>query len=137
MPHSAFSKIYLHVTWHVKDDQPLLSSEKTKLCYSIIHEKSKGCRELLIIEIGGTENHLHLAAKVPPTLQIANWIGEIKGSTSFAIKRLTETKGFSWQEGYGIISFREKEIAIIRNYIKNQKEHHASQKLYPDLEIIK
>jgi putative transposase len=118
----------------VKDDQPLLSPGAMNLCRSIIHEKSKEHRELLLIEIGGTENHLHVAAKIPPTLLISDWIGEIKGATSFGIKRLTETGNFTWQEGYGVISFREKEIETVRNYIKNQAEHHASGKIYPDLE---
>ena len=107
MSQRAFSKIYLHFTWHVKDDQSLLNPDALRLFCSIAHEKSKNLPGILILEIGGTENHVHVAIKAPPTLFIPDWVGEIKGASSHVIKRLANRRGFSWQEGYGVVSFRE------------------------------
>ena len=134
MSQRAFSKIYLHFTWHVKDDQSLLNPDAMKLFCSIVHEKSKNLPGILILEIGGTKNHVHLAIKAPPTLFIPDWVGEIKGASSHVIKRLTNGWDFSWQEGYGVVSFKERDVGDVVNYIKNQEQHHATQKLIRDLE---
>jgi len=134
MSQRAFSKIYLHFTWHVKDDQSLLNSDAVKLFCSIAHEKSKNLPGILILEIGGTTNHIHLAIKAPPMLFIPDWIGEIKGASSHVIKRLTNSRVFSWQEGYGVVSFKESDVRSIVDYIKNQEQHHATQKLIRDFE---
>lgn len=133
MSHRAFSKIYYHFTWHVKDNQPLLTHHAMKSFCAIVHAKSKFPPGILILEIGGTENHVHLAIKAPPTLFILNWVGENKGASSHLIIRLANC-GVSWQEGYGVVSFKENDVGMVVDYIKNQTAHHASQRLFRDLE---
>ena len=41
---------------------------------------------------------------------------------------------FQWQESYGILTFSEREMPHILNYIAHQKEHHATGKLWHDWE---
>ena len=49
-------------------------------------------------ELGGTENHIHL-------LFVLN-------------------KKLSWQSGYGAFSVSQSKVEVVRNYIRNQIEHH-------------
>jgi hypothetical protein len=44
------------------------------------------------------------------------------------------TKGFSWQDGFGVFSFSERNLQEIEEYIRNQKEHHKAGKLRDELE---
>ena len=54
-------------------------------------------------------------------------IGKIKGSSSYHLNHeLKITKDFSWQGGFGAVSFSEKDLKKILFYIKNQKQHHAT-----------
>ena len=58
-------------------------------------------------------------------VSIAELVEEIKTSTS----KMDENKGqvfqnFHRQKGYAAFSVRRSEIAIVREYINNQKEHH-------------
>ncbi|HEX7344496.1 MAG TPA: IS200/IS605 family transposase [bacterium] len=134
MPHKVYSSIYIHVVWHTKDNAPAMTPEYEKVIHSIIVKKTAEFREVQILKIGETENHMHVAAKIPPTLQISAWIGQIKGATSFAVKRAFNSAEFAWQGGYGVVSFRASDSVVISQYIARQKQHHATGKLSDELE---
>ncbi len=50
----------------------------------------------------------------------------VKGESSFWINKnkLCQTK-FAWQDEYFAVSVSESELNRVRNYIKNQEEHHG------------
>ena len=50
-------------------------------------------------------------------------MGKIKANTSrWFHKRYG--KEFSWQSGYGAFSVSQSKVEVVRNYIRNQIEHH-------------
>jgi hypothetical protein len=62
----------------------------------------------LLHAIGGTEDHIHLAVTVPPTLLASDWIGELKGASAHYVNHaLANRKVIEWQSGYGVVSFGE------------------------------
>jgi putative transposase len=89
---------------------------------------------VILFGLGGIEDHIHFAEKIPPSLQIAAWAGELKGASSYNVNQSLNSEAFAWQEGYGVVSFREKELKMILEYIENQPAHHASGRIYPSLE---
>ncbi len=49
----------------------------------------------------------------------------MKGASSKYLNDLQIFNGhFSWQRGYGAYSVSGSKVEIIKNYIKNQSEHH-------------
>ena len=136
MPHKVYSSIYIHVVWHTKDNASVIAPECERVIQSVIVKKTSEFREVQILKIGGTENRIHIAAKIPPSLQISEWIGQIKGATSFAVKRAFDSIEFAWQDGYGVVSFRASEAAAITRYVANQKQHHTSGKISEELERV-
>ena len=34
---------------------------------------------------------------------------------------------FEWQEGYGVFSYRQRDVDQIYKYVQNQEEHHKKQ----------
>ncbi|MBU1881066.1 IS200/IS605 family transposase, partial [bacterium] len=126
MPHRSFSKIYLHITWHTKENRPLIDQKSLKSLQQLVRIRCEIEREVQFITFGGYQNYVHLAVKIPPTLNISKWIGEIKGYTSHELTTRTQTKQFSWQEGYGVVSFSSRDFNMIVNYVENQEEHHQS-----------
>ncbi|MGI9067152.1 MAG: transposase [Pyrinomonadaceae bacterium] len=80
----------------------------------------------IVHAVDGTENHVHLVATTPPNLLISEWIGKLKGGSSFYINHeIANRKLLDWQEGYGGVSFGTKDLKWVVDYVKNQKEHHA------------
>ncbi len=43
---------------------------------------------------------------------------------------------FSWQNSYGVLTFREGYLETVVNYIERQKEHHAQNTVNAYLERI-
>jgi putative transposase len=84
-------------------------------------------------------DHLHLAVSIPPKIAVADFIGQIKGSSSFRINKQdanAEQRGFRWQTEYGALTFGERSLATVVAYVENQATHHASHTLWPSFERL-
>jgi REP-associated tyrosine transposase len=69
---------------------------------------------------------------------IAELIGALKVYSSHEVNRrvgLGRTV-LQWQTGYGVVSFGTKDLPWVIDYIRNQKEHHASGRTFERLERI-
>ncbi len=81
-----------------------------------------------LIEIGGTKDHIHLLANLPPTKAISDSIREIKLNASKWCNELPEKScKFEWQKGYGAFTVSFSQIESVRHYIQNQQEHHRTK----------
>jgi len=81
--------------------------------------------------IGGIEDHVHLACSVKPSIHPDEWIGQLKGASSYEIG-----KSLQWQSGYGIVSYGTRDLPWVRNYVLNQREHHAKGSVFARLEKV-
>ena len=78
---------------------------------------------------------MHILITLSPTDLIANVAKNLKGASSHYInKELGLEDILYWQEGYGVLSLRKKDIAIVADYIRRQKEHHQAGTLITKLE---
>ena len=138
MSDNYYSEINLHLTWHTKLSRPLLKPEIEAMTYACLREKVANLGDIFVHEVGGTENHIHLAVTIEPTVKISEMIGGLKGYSSHEVNRRS---GFGrtvlqWQTGYGVVSFGTRDLPWVAAYVRNQKEHHASGKVYERLERI-
>ncbi|MFV0387178.1 MAG: IS200/IS605 family transposase [Pyrinomonadaceae bacterium] len=137
MSRRVYSEINLHITWHTKHNQPMITEQIEPDLYKFLKAKILETSETYIHAIGGIQDHIHIAVSVPPTLKIDEWIGKLKGGSSFFInKKITGTKSLEWQNGYGIVSFGTRDLDWVVNYVENQKEHHRKGNVYERLEKI-
>jgi REP element-mobilizing transposase RayT len=75
------------------------------------------------LEIGGVADHVHILAKLPPTIPVADLREKLKANTSKGAKSVR--RGFGWQEGYSAFSVSESQVVRVRHCIKKQQEHNA------------
>ena len=121
----AYSEINLHLVWHVKANLPVITVEIESGLFRFIRDYALKTKGLIFHEVGGIENHIHIAVTIPPTLLISEWIGQVKGASSHYVNhQLANRKVLDWQAGYGVVSFGTKDLEWVVNYIRNQKEHH-------------
>ena len=91
----------------------------------------------MVHAIGGIEDHLHMAVSLPPTVEIAKWIGELKGASAHTINHgPCGLNALAWQTGYGIVSFGKRDLPWVAAYINGQREHHRSGRVEDRLERI-
>jgi REP-associated tyrosine transposase len=126
MPGNVYSEINLHMTWHTKNNDPVLTDTIEHRVHHYLEHEIRKTKNVFFHAVGGIENHVHLAATIPPSLLISEWIGKLKGGSSFYINhKIANRKLLDWQRGYGVVSFGTKDLPWVIEYVKKQKEHHA------------
>ena len=80
-----------------------------------------------LIEIGGVEDHLHLLAGLSPSIAVSDVIRDVKANSSKWMKDELRVDEFEWQKGFGAFTVSYDRVEAIRNYIRNQKEHHQTR----------
>lgn len=134
MRRSSHAEVYVHFVWATWERQPLITVELQPRVYASIahHAAALGAR---VIAIGGISDHVHLLARLPPTISIAEFIGRVKGASShFVTHLLGTTEPFKWQGGYGAFSVSRRNVAAVRDYVLNQEIHHGARTTHPALE---
>jgi REP element-mobilizing transposase RayT len=78
-----------------------------------------------LYRINGIENRLHILTDMHPSIAPADFMREIKASSSLWMKNSTLFPLFiGWEEGYGSFTCSYKDLSNLIEYIKNQEEHH-------------
>ena len=91
----------------------------------------------IVHAVNGTEDHIHLAASIPPAMALAEMVRQVKGSSSHFINHeLDLPVPFAWQAEYGVVSIGQKQLSTVVEYIKGQKQHHTQQTTIPILERL-
>lgn len=123
-----FVKVYLHCVWSTKNRIPYLNTiELRQKVWNHIRENA--IRKGIFIDfINGYSDHCHCLISLGVDQNIQKVIQLIKGESSFWINKneLTKEK-FQWQEEYFAVSVSESILDKVRDYIKNQEEHHKKK----------
>jgi putative transposase len=112
----------LHVVFSTKNREPLIHNLDglIKNLRGIARNKN-----IDILAAGGTENHIHLLLRIPPTRPVSESIRDLKANSS---RYMSETSGhFAWQDGYAAISVSPSQVNAVRAYIDGQAQHHAKR----------
>ena len=129
-------RLFYHMMWGTKGRTPTIVPSMAEDIYRVMAGKAKelGAR---VYAVGGIEDHVHMVASVPPSISLAEFIGQIKGgSAHFANHTLQPGGHFGWQAEYGILSFGGKQLDTVVTYVLNQRQHHAQQTTIAFLERL-
>jgi putative transposase len=138
MSRNYYSEIHLHVVWHTKESAPLLTPEVEAETHKYLRYKIINTPGVYVHEIGGTETHVHLALTIAPTVLVSDLVGRLKGASAHEINQKLGRgrKLLEWQSGYGVVSFGTRNLPWIREYIRNQRQHHAQNTAEARLERV-
>ena len=126
MPQSS-AKSYLHVIFSTKHREPILADAWREELFSVLGGAANalGCQSILV---GGVADHVHLLFQLGRTISIADAVGKIKSNSSLWVNR---TRGlgthFHWQAGYAAFSVSHSLLDRLREYIRQQEEHHKKR----------
>jgi putative transposase len=135
----SLSRVLIHIIFSTKNRFAFLTDEEKR---KRMHAYLAGiCNEMdsKAIEIGGTEDHVHILCLLSRKYPISELIKSIKANSSGWVKTLGgRCEKFSWQAGYGIFSIHQSQIEPIRQYIQGQLEHHRRKTFQEEyLELLK
>lgn len=137
MPRNVYWELYYHFVWRTKNSEPMLTPKVEPLTHKFLVHRVLQTPEALVHAVGGIEDHIHMAVSLPPTVEIATWIGDLKGACSHHINHGPSGRdALAWQTGYGIVSFGKGDLPWVVEYIRNQREHHRAGRVIERLERI-
>jgi putative transposase len=130
-----YTRLFVHFVWATWDRAPLITEELRPAIYACIQAECTGLK-MEVIAIGGIEDHVHILARIPTTVALAEIVKQMKGSSSHLVThRLPDPDGFKWQGAYSAFTVSEHDVPRVRDYILNQAEHHRDRSLDPCLEL--
>ena len=117
-------KNYIHIVFSTKHRENFIDESIEKELFSYIATLCKDF-ESTALQIGGTDNHIHILCLLSKKIALMKLVQEIKTCSSKWIKTKGEKyENFFWQDGYGAFSVSPNNIFAVIDYIKNQREHH-------------
>jgi len=126
-----YAQNVIHVVFSTKDRRKLMPNEFRPKMWAYATGICKKFN-ILVLAVGGTEDHIHFLIQIPPTLAVAKAILAIKSNSS----RWANEEGhkFAWQQGYGAFSVSSSIVPTVIRYIQNQEAHH--KKMSFDAEFL-
>jgi len=119
-----YVKNWLHCVWGTKNRVPFLNPERK---YNIIdHIRSNARAKNIYIDfLNGHSEHLHSLLLLDKDMTLSYVIQMIKGESSHWINKNKLTiYRFEWADEYYAVSVSESHVITVREYIRNQDEHH-------------
>lgn len=129
-------RLFYHLVWSTRYREPVIDERIETIVRRAINglAAEKGAT---IYAIGVMPDHIHVALSIPPKYSISEVVNILKGSSSHLLGHELATPEESWpgwQSEYGVISFSEKSLNRVMDYVNHQREHHGSNTLIAGLE---
>jgi REP element-mobilizing transposase RayT len=129
-------KVWLHFVWSTKNRKPFLTDAIRQKVFQHIRENAKE-KGIFVDYINGYTDHVHCLISLSPDHTLKQIMQLIKGESSFWINKNNLCKEkFGWQDDYFVVSVSEMFVDNVREYIKNQENHHKKQSFDKEFEIF-
>lgn len=124
---SSYTNLIYHIIFSTKDRRPFITDAYQSRLYEYIGGTVRALGGISLA-LNGTEDHVHLLAKLRPDKALSDVLRDLKANASGWMHDVfPELNDFSWQRGYGAFTVSQSQIADVRKYIAAQQEHHRKQ----------
>lgn len=120
----SYIKIWIHFIWSTKNREKLINKELKYKLYGHIRENAKN-KGIYLDHINRIEEHVHLLISFSGEQYASKIAFLLKGESSFWVnKNKLINRKFEWQDEFMYVSVSESDVPRVREYIRNQEEHH-------------
>jgi putative transposase len=122
-----FVNVMIHAVWGTKNRFPFLTDNIRPAIHD--HIKTNGLNKKIFMDtINGVEDHVHVLFGLNADLSLSKTLQLMKGEASHWINKNSLIDfHFEWADEYFAESVSRGYIQKVRNYIKNQVEHHRKK----------
>jgi len=118
----SYTNLLYHIVYATKQRAPLITNRLRPRLHEYLGGTVRGLGGIAI-EVNGTSDHVHVLAKLRPTMSISDFMSKLKSGSSGWAKRQTSGR-FGWQARFGAFTVSESQVERVRLYVRNQEEHH-------------
>lgn len=120
----SFLRVWVHLNWSTYRRQRTISPAVKEILLRHIVENARD-KGIYVDRVNCVEDHIHVLISLGPDQTLSKVVQLIKGESSHWINRTGELKQkFGWQDDYYAESVSPSAVPGVRDYIKNQEEHH-------------
>ena len=120
----SYASNHIHLVFSTKGRRKLITPALRERLWAFMGGIARQ-NKMKAIEIGGTDDHVHLLLSLPATLPISKAMQLIKGGSSkWVHDTFTEHRLFDWQEEYGAFTVSVSQLDKTIAYIRDQESHH-------------
>ena len=124
---SSYHQLLYHIVIRTKDSKKVIDPAQSKQLFAYIGGIIKN-KNSHLYRINGIENHFHLLTGIHPSIALADFIRDIKVSTSVWMKNCGYFPHFEgWSDKYGAFTCSYGDCGNIIAYIMGQQEHHKKE----------
>lgn len=120
---STHTSLHYHIVFSTKDRFPFIKPEWEERLHAYLGGTIKTA-DAVPLAINGIDDHIHLLVGLRATHCLANFVQDVKQTSSRWIHETITIKNFAWQSGYGAYTVSPSNLDAVTKYIANQKEHH-------------
>jgi REP element-mobilizing transposase RayT len=77
--------------------------------------------------VGGVEDHVHILVSLKATHRLADFMRDLKRSSSIWVAEHIGLREFGWQDGYAAFTVSATAKEKVQAYIANQEAHHSKK----------
>jgi len=125
----------LHLEWCTKYRYKMFRKIKYKNLLTACIRRSASRHNIKIIELDVQPEHIHCVVEVSFSMSVSKTLQLLKGGSSklffeFHEKaRLRYPRGHLWSRGKFASSVGFVQLEVVKNYVRNQSEHHGNSTL--------
>ena len=124
---SGYHQLLYHIVIQTKNSHRTIDSNQARKLFAYISGIIKN-KNSHLYRINGVEDHLHILTDIHPSIALADFIRDVKVSSSVWMKNSGFFPSFEgWSEKYGAFTCSYPDAGNIIEYIKNQQEHHKKE----------
>ncbi|MCK9203902.1 MAG: transposase [Bacteroidales bacterium] len=130
----SYTKIWVHVVWGTKGQQPILVNGMRQQFLDQIVEQAT-VKDIEIHLVNCWMDHIHCLIRLKEGQNVAATVSEIKRNSSrwINLNKISE-KRFSWDKDFFAASVSEGNLNPVRNYILGQERQHENRSYQQEIE---
>ena len=123
-----YVSVNIHFVWSTKNRIPYLETIAIReALWQHIRDNGK-LKSIFIDFVNGHQQHCHCLVSLGTEQTISKVMQLIKGESAFWFNRQNFIKDkLEWQDEYFAVSVSQSALNKVREYIKNQEEHHKKK----------
>ncbi|MGN0069052.1 MAG: IS200/IS605 family transposase [Prevotella sp.] len=125
----SYTKLYYHIVIVVKNRKQAIKEDKEAELFHYIWSLAKK-KNVRLFRINAAGNHMHMLVSIPQDMCIADFVRDVKRSTTLMIHAKELLPGFpGWSREYCAMTVGSEGFDNVYKYIINQKTHHHTHTL--------
>lgn len=129
----AYARNHVHIVFGTKGGRKCIQGEMRERLWNNLRDTAREYG-VTLVEVGGTEDHVHLLVTMPPKVSVSVLLCAAKANSSKWMN--DEGRLFAWQAGYAAFSVSASNLKRVATYIRGQAEHHRRASFQEEFTVL-